>query len=370
MKILFPVQVFYPSQAGGPANSVYWLTKHLKRQGIDPVIVASDLGLGSNEPRNKWIENEAGSVIHVKTFTSLVPLVQAITSLGSIRKADVVHLSSVFYPVAFVTAFAAWLLGKKIVWSTRGELDPPVLTDSPRRKRPVRWAIKQFLANEVVFHSTCDQETSYIKNAFGEKAKVVQIPNFIDPPVAVARTADKYLLYLGRIHPKKAIDNLIKAISLNNDFQDRGYKLKIAGRGPSQYESKLKNLTSELNLNDKVEFVGQVEGDEKQTLFANAFCTILPSHTENFGMVVLESLAQNTPVIASKGTPWKILEREKAGVWTDNSPECLSQAISRIIQMDADEYEEFRSRGRDFVESEFSIEKNIGKWVTFYNELK
>ncbi len=114
MKILFPLQVFYPSQAGGPANSIHWLTKNLRQQGFEPVVVATDQGIPSDVPLNKWIENEDGRVIFIKTRSLRVPIRAAIRSLRSIGDVDVVHLSSFFFPTAFITAFAASLLKKKL----------------------------------------------------------------------------------------------------------------------------------------------------------------------------------------------------------------------------------------------------------------
>jgi glycosyltransferase involved in cell wall biosynthesis len=96
----------------------------------------------------------------------------------------------------------------------------------------------------------------------------------------------------------------------------------------------------------------------------------MPSHTENFGIVVLESLAQGTPVIASRGTPWKCLEDEKIGFWVENTPESLRQKIDEILQMTSAEYDQMRKRSRTFVIREFDIERNIDKWLELYNLLK
>lgn len=369
MKIFFPLQVFYPSQAGGPANSIYWLTKNLVRKHFKPIIVSTDIGIEENFPRNKWLENEAGKVIYIKTFVPYFPLYQTFISLKTFHKADLIQLSSVFFPTAFITAFAARIFNKKLIWSARGELDTEALKISPFRKRPILWAIKKFIGNYPYFHSTCDEETIYIKNVFGNEAKIIQIPNFIEIPEKIERTSQNYLLYIGRLHPKKAIDNLLKALSLSEKFKSSSFTLKIAGKGTSEYENFLRQLVSILNLEDRIEFLGQVEGNVKQKLYADAFWTIFPSHTENFGNIVLESLAQNTPVIASKGTPWQILEHEKIGFWIENAPESLADAIDKIFEMPPEIYETYRQNSREFVLQKFDISKNIKKWCEFYKNL-
>lgn len=237
------------------------------------------------------------------------------------------------------------------------------------RKSPILWSIKKFIGRYPLFHSTCDEETAYIRNAFGNDAAVVQIPNFIEIPDEADRSDGKYILFLGRIHWKKGIENLIQAITMTKEFLDSDLILKIAGRGTPRYLAELRKLVDDHKLTEKIQFVGQVEGDEKQKLLADAFWTIMPSHTENFGLVVLESLAQNTPVIASKGSPWEVLETEKLGFWVDNSPEELSRTLRKIVTMDATDYEDYRRRGRAFVTENFDIRRNIQKWVEIYRGL-
>ena len=131
----------------------------------------------------------------------------------------------------------------------------------------------------------------------------------------------------------------------------------------------LRRLVKSLDLSEKVIFLGQIEGKEKQNVLAGAFWTIMPSHTENFGVVVLESLAQSTPVIATKGSPWASLEDEKIGFWTNNSPDILAEKINEILKMPDTEYQAYRQKCRGFVERQFDIGENIDKWVELYKNL-
>jgi glycosyltransferase involved in cell wall biosynthesis len=231
------------------------------------------------------------------------------------------------------------------------------------------WLYRAFISKRCIFHSTSELETLYIKKQFKHDVRIVEIPNFIELPDHANRDPQRYLLFVGRIKPKKAIENLIEAAARSNEFLRSDLVIKIAGRGDRDYLDRLRLLTCDLNIADRVEFIGQIEGAAKDKLYADAYWTFMPSHTENFGMVVLESLAQNTPVFASKGTPWKILEDEKVGFWSDNSPELLAQTIDRIIAMSTEEYDGYRRRGRAFVEEHFDIKKNVHRWNEFYSSL-
>ncbi len=369
MKILYPVEVFYPSQAGGPANSVYWIAKNLAAEGLLPEVVASDKGLGPGTPLNEWAKVEGIRTIYVRTPNLNFPLKQTLLAIRRVRVNDIVHVSSVFYPAAFATGIVARILGKKLLWSPRGELDPIALEHSKGRKKPILALLKLLVGRYPVYHSTCDEESAYIRKVFGEGARVVRIPNYLEIPDQVQRNAADYLLFIGRIHPKKAIDNLIEAVSRSPRFMESGFELRIAGTGKPEFEAPLRDLVARLGLGSRVRFVGQVEGGEKQALLANARLMVMPSHTENFGVVVLEALAQGTPVIASRGAPWKILEDERVGIWSDNAPASLAAAIDRMLSLSESAYGEMRSRCRPLVEREFDISGNISKWLELYRSV-
>lgn len=366
MKILFPLQVFFPSQAGGTANAAYWLTKNLCTHGFSPTIVSTDQGIGSEIPLDKWLQNESGRVIYVRTLFTYVPLRQTLVAFRHLLSADVVHLSSFFFPTAFIIGLAARILGKKIAWSAHGELDTYALSISRVRKRPVLWLLRNVVGTYPMFHSTCDEETNFIKLSFGSNARVCQITNYVEIAPKSTRTPGKYFLFIGRLHQKKGLDNLIRALAISQAFMISDLVLKIAGDGSLVYQKTLADLVNELGLNEKVEFVGHVEGEAKSRLYSNAHFTFMPSHSENFGLVVLESLAQETPVVASIHTPWESLEKEKVGFWIDNSPEALASTIDKILAMDQTEYEGFRSRSRDFVVNSFDIKRNFDQWLEFY----
>lgn len=369
MKVFYPVEVFYPSQAGGTANALYWLTKNLVKSGFEPIIVASNKGIDEGVRLNEWIEDESGRSIFIRTRFLHVPVRQTIKCLRTIRQADIVHLSSVFYPAAFLTGMAARILRKKIAWSPHGELTEYALNYSAGRKRPILWLLKKVLGRYPLFHSTSDEETEDIRRVFGPDSKIVQITNYVEVHPVIERSVEPYLLYIGRIHPKKAIDNLIRAAGASQEFMNSEFVLKIAGRGREEHLSALKLLVKELGLEHKVQFIGQVEGEEKFAVLAGAYFTLMPSHSENFGIVVLESLSQNTPVVASIYTPWESLEKEKIGFWTDNSVESLSAIIDRILSMDPQEYADYRARGREFVCREFDISSHMDKWLDFYRSV-
>jgi len=139
------------------------------------------------------------------------------------------------------------------------------------------------------------------------------------------------LLYLGRLHPIKGIDRLIRALTLSEHLSPY---LRIYGDGDSSYATSLRNLVRQLGLEGRVTFHGHVQDGDKLNAYMQSDVCVVPSFTENFGMVVAESLAHGIPVIASRGAPWSELEQRGAGLWVDNSPREIATAVEKIAGSD------------------------------------
>jgi glycosyltransferase involved in cell wall biosynthesis len=199
--------------------------------------------------------------------------------------------------------------------------------------------------------------------------KTIVIPNGVEIPnrlIHVPENGVLRLLYLGRLHPKKGIANLLSACKRLNDSSNTTWSLTLAGAGDPKYVETLRTRIEELKLGKQVQMVGAVDGEMKRNLFENSEIAVVPSHTENFGMVVAEALAHGVPVIASKGTPWVRVEEMGCGLWVDNDPESLSKAIERMSKMPL---REMGQRGREWMEKEFSWESIVGMMVQIYRNL-
>jgi glycosyltransferase involved in cell wall biosynthesis len=200
-------------------------------------------------------------------------------------------------------------------------------------------------------------------------ARAISIPNGIEIPEKVIHTPGTgpiRLLYLGRLHAIKGIENLLGACAVLNANSDTAWTLTIAGDGNPNYVGMLRRRIEELGLSDKVKMVGQMLGESKRSLFENTDLVIVPSHTENFAVVVAEALAHEVPVIASKGTPWRMLEEVRCGLWADNSYESLAKAIEKMNGMPL---REMGRRGREWMNECFSWRIVAEKMVRLYQDL-
>lgn len=373
LKILFPIGSIYPSQQGGPSNSVYWLAKALHRAGNDIHVIATSTGTEKHEvKRDTWIKGSFGNVIYTRELSHMLPFKLVYHARKLLKDVQIVHLTSILYPASWIIGTFAVLKGKPVIWSVRGELDDNALVYSRWKKWPVLKYIKKYLARQklVHFHTTCDEETAYVKRYLRVPDRRIHlVPNYFEIPPRCEHTGEKrYILFLGRIHPVKGLENLIRALALSNCFMSSDLQLQIAGDHYNSYGRAMQKLCAAMNLSDKIKFIGHVEGRTRDSIYAGAYCSVFPSYTENFGNVVLESLAQGTPVIASRGMPWQILEDRQVGMWVENSPEQLAAALDRILSYDQDTMQMMRTGARSLA-GEFDISRHLGEWHVVYEDL-
>src|SRR5260370_36799974 len=148
------------------------------------------------------------------------------------------------------------------------------------------------------------------------------IHNGVDVPVdlnRIQRNCELRLLFIGRLDPKKGIEALLKACSLVDSTPP--WRLAIAGWGEPEYVSQLKEQIHALGVSERVEMLGAVLAEGKKGLFERSYIALVPSYTEDFGIVVAEALPHGVPVMASKETPWSRLEELQGGLWEDMDPE-------------------------------------------------
>ncbi|HZP66808.1 MAG TPA: glycosyltransferase, partial [Rudaea sp.] len=183
------------------------------------------------------------------------------------------------------------------------------------------------------------------------------IPNGIDIPATVATgagTSHRTLLYLGRIHPIKAVDRLLRAWRSLQDTH-AAWRLRIVGSGEPEHVREIRDLAAELNL-VRVEFAGALYGEDKHLAYVDSELFVLPSHSENFGMAVAEALAHGRAAVVGRGAPWAALESQHCGRWIANDPEPLAQALSELMSLAPDALATMGAHGRSWMARDFSWE--------------
>ena len=282
------------------------------------------------------------------------------------RWADVVHLTATYSFPTIPTLLVCRLLGKPVVWSPRGALQRWQGTTRGQTKSVWEKVCNALCdPKRVVLHTTSEEEKNESWPRMPRtRAKVIH--NGIDLPELNGRENQRNgnlrLLYLGRLHPIKGIENLLRAVARARS----DVTLSVCGDGETAYRQSLESLVSELSLDRRVRFFGAIGNEGKTRQFCEADLCVVPSFKENFSMVVAESLSHAVPVIVGDGTPWKQVDEIACGRCVPNSPDELANAIDSLREAPL---KEMGMRGRTWMQKEFSWDVVAQEMFATYTEL-
>lgn len=279
------------------------------------------------------------------------------TTLLDELKPDVVHVNTCWLPMSAIAQKVAQKRGIKVVLSPHGMLEPWILHRHYWTKKVPAMLLyqKSAVRNADLLHATAETERSNLFS-LGWNNQVVVIPNGVDVGSIEMKTLwerKKKILFLSRVHIKKGVNFLIEAVSVLRD-ELRGYEVIIAGEGEADYIAELKRMAVSSHVEHIVRFAGGVYGEEKWQLMRDADLFVLPTHSENFGIVVAEALASGTPVITTVGTPWRELDEFHCGWQAEIGTKPLVAALKDFLHKSPDELSVMGANGRKLVEEKYS----------------
>jgi glycosyltransferase involved in cell wall biosynthesis len=270
---------------------------------------------------------------------------------------DVVHDHGLWLMPNVEAGRAALAARKPFIVTPHGMLSPTALSFSRLKKRFV-WALLQgdVVRRASCIHVTSEQEHDEIRD-FGLQSPIAIIPNGIDIPeldsCSIATTdICRTVLSLGRIHPKKGLDRLVRAWA-RVEFAHPEWRLRIVGPDELGHARELAALAAELKT-PRISIEGPVMGDAKIAAYRKADLFVLPTLNENFAITVAEALAVGTPVIATKGAPWHGLECEGCGWWIDHGVEPLAATLAEAMDMERGVLRAKGAKGRAWMKRDFS----------------
>ena len=290
--------------------------------------------------------------------------------LDSVRP-DIVHVNCCWTPDCAMIQRLAQKRGYKVVLTPHGMLEPWIIKRHYwTRKVPALWLYQK----AAVQRADCVQATAeserdnLLKLGYNSNIKVVRLG--IDAEsIEMKRSWKKsrQILFLSRVHVKKGINFLVEAADvLRNELQ--GYKILVAGEGDADYVEDMKRMICDRGLQDIVQLIGGVYGDEKWRLFQTSDFFVLPTHSENFGLAIAESLASGTPVITTVGTPWSDLNSSEAGAWIKIGTEPLVETLRRFLSLSEEELETMGRNGRKLIETKYSAHVMAEQMMEVYKE--
>jgi glycosyltransferase involved in cell wall biosynthesis len=354
--------------SGGPSQSVYQLTKSLRNIRVDSQILtykSSDTSVRTISDAH-YIHS-----IQLSKFNVIQYSKKFLEYLASNSAFDIYHGHGLWQmPVHQMSRYARKIHIPYVI-SPRGMLEPWSL-EQGKIKKKIALRLYQFndLSKTACIHATGNIEAKNI-HKLGFKNPIAVIPNGIDLSELFIKDKEEVkfkntILFLSRIHPKKGIELLIEAWTKIEKPIRKDWVIKIAGNGNEKYIVHLDKLISESKLENEIEIIGPKFGEEKITVYRQADIFVLPTYSENFGIVVAEALACGVPVITTKGAPWEELNTLNAGWWIDIGVEPLANALNEAMQLSDNERRKMGLNGRKLVEENYSIESVAQKMIQLY----
>lgn len=355
-KILSLVPSYAPFQSGGSAYSSKRLNDSLIEAGYDVTVIST---ADADRVRMKSKDLTKIPMIH---FFSKFSLYGVLRVFAIIKNVDVLHISSIFHFRHIIILILSRLFGVKLIVSPRGELMRSAFFEKKWMKKIILAFLQVFISKQAKFHFTSIEEYTqaqcYLTNL---SDRYFIIPNGLSHQERInenVRKNDRKIVFVGRINRIKNIEAIFDIIK-GTDFS-----LDIIGEADTErsksYLTFLKQKICSEQLEEKVRFLGRLEDPMKSDIVASSRFLFLPSHSENFGNVVIESLRLGVPVFASKGTPWSILEKEECGFHVNFSePDAIR---SLLTSQTNDSYEKLRVNALKLSKS-YSSQAVLRAWL-------
>jgi glycosyltransferase involved in cell wall biosynthesis len=353
--------------AGGLFLAIPQLSSALVDQGVD-VEIYSGRDAFSDLDRSAWGDMS----VHVQRQVGPAGFGFQPELMSALRKSalDILHLHGLWmYPSV---AALRWSSGRRPrIVSPHGMLDAWALRHSGWKKRIVSRLYEDAnLMGATCLHALCESELRAIRS-LGLTGPVAVIPNGVNPAIAdeangpppwasLVPAGCKVLLFLGRVHPKKGVENLIRAMAVKSHSRPpRAWMLVVAGWDQGGYEARLIKLTKELNVDDVVKFVGPQFGADKANSLAAAHAFILPSLSEGLPMAVLEAWAFSLPVLMTRECNLPEGLAADAAILVGHDPATIARQLCALEDTPSSDLEEMGRKGRRLVQEKFAW-NNIG----------
>ena len=340
------------SSSGGPTKTVLPLSNCLNNK-VNLQLISNEF-IQTNESYLKRFQNL--QIKYKKTSFSLNPiydyaLEKLISGFNIDPKNTIFHDNGIWLPFNNTISKVCRKNDIPIIISSHGMLEPWSFRYRYLKKK-LAWFIyqKKNLKNVNVIHATSNMEAENILR-LNLNVPIAVIPNGIDKPIKkklssyfdpasiglLKKDQRKIMLFLGRIHPKKGLLNFLEAWKNSLSYLE-DWRLVIAGFPEQNYLEKLKKFANENKINNSVYFLDPLFGEDLANIYKYSKIFVLPTFSENFGLVVAEALSYGLPTITTKGTPWSVLEVENAGWCCESTIKDLERMIKISTNLSPKEY--------------------------------
>ncbi|MDQ1148137.1 glycosyltransferase involved in cell wall biosynthesis [Sphingobacterium zeae] len=368
MKVIHTISSIDQSTGGPARSSTVLIKKLIENENIDVIDLFT---LKSDDPIITNFDSQKSHIHFCKP--RFLKMSKDLESGLKRTTTDLFHGHGIWdFPVSQMAKVARRLNVPYII-SIRGMLEPWSLKQSYLKKRLAMLLYQHNdLKNATCLHATAKMEAKSIR-LLGYKNPIAIIPNGIDLsqyPIKDWKEQKKEkrkILFLSRIHPKKGIEYLIEAWKKLDSEIKSNWEIEIVGNGESEYIAFLNNLIKSNYLEKSIKILGPKFGPDKIETYHQSDLFVLPTFSENFGIVIAEALACGLPVITTNGTPWEDINEYCAGEWIEIGVNPLVASLKEMMQKNDLELSAMGSNGRKLIEDKYSIDSVANSFFELYS---
>lgn len=360
-------------KAGGLYNSVRNLARNVMNLNACEVCILSHNDKFSKEDLYAYegIPMQFYSILGPANFGFSLNLKSKLKDLAP----TIIHQQGIWTYSSLINLIYRKHHSVKTIIAPRGMLDPWAVRNSGWKKKIVGHLFEyKNLRSADCIHALCQSEYESIRK-FGLNNPVAIIPNGITLPQSIHFERDhekKILLFIGRIHPKKGIKEMLQGLALlkkqNHGLLD-DWEVHIAGWDQHGHINELKQIVEIHNLTNEVKFVGSLYGEEKEKALCRANAFILPSFSEGLPMSVLEAWAYELPVVMTEFCNIPEGFERNCAIKIETTPSDICEKLIALFQMSETELAEMGKRGQDLVSQCFTWEVVAKQTIDLYKYL-
>lgn len=369
-------------EGGGPAQGVRNLTSYYSELGAQPTVLTLDN-----------LDTELGNTEHLEVirlgegkgiFSYHPKLIHWLKENAD--KFDAVIVNGLWQYHGYAVYKALKKTSIPYYVFPHGMLDPWFKHEYPLKhlKKVAYWWLAQYpvLKNAKAVLFTCEEERILARESFWPYNVNEEVVNYGTALTEVAKTArpgdfynqypelegKRLFLFLSRIHEKKGCDLLIQAFAKEAKSNPELH-LVMAGPDQTGWQASLEKLANDFGIADRITWTGMIKNEVKWGALKTAEVFILPSHQENFGIVVAEALAVGTPVLISdKVNIWREIQEMQAGLVENDTLEGTQNLIQAWLNLSPEQKETIKQNTIPCYEQKFDIAQAAKNLISLIRE--
>ena len=352
--------------AGGVYGVQKSLAIHCQRLGVNVIAAGIEDSRWSTD-NHEWenIDANAFPCFFPKFYRRSPGLANFLDE--SVPRVDLVHLHGLWQYPSFLTRRFQFKHRKPTLVSPHGMLEEWALQNSSWKKRLVLWLFeRKMLETASCIHALNESELNDIRK-LGLRNPVCILPNGVENRIGCLPLLRKHeVIFIGRLHPKKGLVNLIKAWSKMPEEIQKAWHLRIIGWDDGGHERELESMVRTMSLEGSVSLNGPLFGVEKQKVLDEARLFILPSKSEGLPIAVLEAWESGLPVIMTPQCNLDVGFRSGCAIQVDTTADSIAKGLLKFFEQTDNEQAEMGRKGKRLVADSFTWPRIAEQFLSVY----